>query len=252
MFFLAKLPFSACEVRDYEKRRYRGLDQRLVHRREVRILEKIMKLIEDLEKETTVVTVRGQNSTPYRIIRRWALDAPCGYGRFSGLLLRRGYRLVSADLSLAMVERACSRQNNYTFPIGIVCNMVGGLPFKPEVFPLILTIRLFHHLHESGERQKVLQELAYVASGWIILSYYQSNPLHRLQRRLRRLLKKTRTRIRMITRREFEQEVRAAGLNIVRTFPLFKGIHGHHIALLKPILGSDHANIKKINELDNF
>jgi SAM-dependent methyltransferase len=117
--------------------------------------------------------------------------------------------------------------------MGIVCNFVSGLPFKPGVFELVLSMRLFHHLHEPEERRSVLREFSRAAAGWVILSYYQANALHRLQRVLRRAVKRSRTRIRMINRREFQKEVRGAGFEIVRIFPLFRGIHGHHIALLK-------------------
>lgn len=281
MFFLAKLPFSEDEVRDYERRRYRGLDQRLVHSREVRILEKILRLIEptpgqppgppgppgpprppssriragipaeDNLKKFSSPELKGESSRKAAIPadRRaspdrpppWAfppspqlaLDAPCGYGRFSNFLLQKGYRLVSADLSRAMVERACRRATIYSIPMGIVCDLTQGLPFRPCVFSLILSMRLFHHLHAAEERQKVWREFERVAGGWVIVSYYQANLLHRWQRRLRRLIKKSRTRIRMLRRREFQDEARAAGLDIVRVFPLFRGIHGQHIALLK-------------------
>jgi hypothetical protein len=39
----------------------------------------------------------------------------------------------------------------------------------------------------------------------------------------------------MITGREFEEEATGAGFRVVRVFPLFRGVHAHHIALLKKI-----------------
>ncbi|MEW5901420.1 MAG: methyltransferase domain-containing protein, partial [Acidobacteriota bacterium] len=107
----AKKPFAEHEVADYERRRYRGLDQRLVHRRELRLLEKAMRLI---AKEKPL----PQSSL--------ALDAPCGYGRFSEFLLSRGFRLVSTDLSLAMVKRARAKDRVSTTPMGIVANVTQG------------------------------------------------------------------------------------------------------------------------------
>ncbi len=44
---------------------------------------------------------------------------------------------------------------------------------------------------------------------------------------------KKKTRIKMIPRKEFYQGIEDAGLNIVKVIPLFRGIHAHHIALLK-------------------
>ncbi|MBM3298105.1 MAG: class I SAM-dependent methyltransferase [Candidatus Aminicenantes bacterium] len=263
MFFSVKLPFAEHEVRDYERRRYRGLDQRLVHRREVRILQRIMGIIDSASEKSRasspgpyVQAGRGDSAHERPAIEkapraaspgdwlaspgsyppglsRLALDAPCGYGRFSSFLVERGYCLASADLSISMARRACNREDLSTIPMGIVCDLVRGLPFKPGVFALVLSMRLFHHLHDPEERRRVLREFSRVAGGWVVLSYYQANALHRLQRRLRRLVKKSRTRIRMISRRAFREEVNAAGLKIVRVFPLFRGIHAQHIALLE-------------------
>lgn len=218
MFFLASAPFRDDEVADYERRRYRGLDQRLVHRREMRILRKILGRIE--------------SSAP-PAAPSYALDAPCGYGRFSGLLLERNFLLVSSDLSPAMVRRARAKDTISIKPMGIVSNISGGLPFRAGAFRLILSMRFFHHLHRSEERRRALAEFAAATKAWLVLSYYQANALHLLQRRLRRLAKKSRTRIKMISRREFEKEAGAAGLEIVRLFPLWRGIHAQHIALLK-------------------
>jgi SAM-dependent methyltransferase len=216
----AKAPFQKHEVADYERRRYRGLDQRLVHRREVKILKKLMSQIDE-----------ASPATPSDCV----LDAPCGYGRFSGLLAERAPRLVSCDLSPAMVERAVGRRDGPAPPMGVVGDMTEGLPFKPGVFRFILSMRFLHHHHQSPDRRSVLHEFARTSAGWLILSFYQVNPLHTIQRRLRRKIKKSRTRIKMITRREFEAEVEEAGFRVVRVIPLFRGVHAHHLALLTKI-----------------
>jgi hypothetical protein len=59
--------------------------------------------------------------------------------------------------------------------------------------------------------------------------------LHQAQRALRRRVKRSKTRIKMITGREFRAEAEGAGFRVVRVFPLFRGIHSHHVALLKKI-----------------
>jgi SAM-dependent methyltransferase len=214
----AKKPFVESEVAAYEKKRYRGLDQRLVHRREIKLLEKALRL------------VAGEAPTPEPLL---ALDAPCGYGRFSELLWSAGFRPVSCDLSAAMVKRALAKGRSPTMPMGIVANLPEGLPFREGVFALVFSLRFFHHLHRSAERRAALSEFARVAAAWLILSYYQANPLHLAQRALRRRLAGKKTKIKMIARRVFKDEADAAGFRIVRVFPLFRGIHGQHIALLK-------------------
>lgn len=213
-----KRPFQDHEVADYERRRYRGIDQKWVHGRETRILKRALDLIEEEAPETSL---------------KRALDAPCGYGRFSSLLIEAGYRPVSCDLSLAMVKRARSKDPVSPVPMGIVGNVTRGLPVRPEAFLLVFSLRFFHHLHRSEERLSAFREFARASNGWLILSFYRANLLHRAQRALRRTVKKSRTRIRMITALEFRKEAAEAGFRIVRIFPLLRGVHAQHIALLK-------------------
>ncbi len=209
------MPFSKNEVTDYEKKRYRGLDQRLVHSREQKILKKIFHGI-------------GETSG-------LALDLPCGYGRFSDFLLERGFELISCDISHAMVERANERAVKLIHGEagGAVADATLGLPFKEAIFSLVFSMRFFHHIHNSQDRRKILDEYCRVTSGWAVLSYYQSNALHKVQRKFRRKIKKTPTRIKMITRQEFQGEAEESGFEVVSIFPLFRGIHSQHIALLK-------------------
>ncbi len=207
--------FKKHEVEDYERKRYRGLDQRLVHGRERRILRRILHKV-------------GPSSFP-------VLDIPCGYGRFSRQLKARGYSLVSGDLSFHMVKRAKEKHDQTGGVLGVVVDAKKGLPFKRDVFFLLLSMRFFHHVHEKKEREAILKKFFHVSSDWVVLSYYQKNLLHILQRRLRRRIKRSRTRIKMVSRKEFHEEIRGAGLKVVKVFPVFRGMHSHHIALLKKI-----------------
>jgi len=208
-------PFKKHEVEKYERRRYRGIDQRLVHGREMRILRRILHKI-------------GPSSLP-------VLDIPCGYGRFSKLLQERGFSIISSDLSFPMVKRATEKHEEPGGILGIVVDAKKGLPFKRDVFFLLLSMRFFHHVHEKDEREVILKKFFRVTSDWVILSYYQKNLLHILQRKLRRRVMRKKTRIKMVSRREFHEEIRGAGLRVVKVFPVFRGMHAHHIALLRKI-----------------
>ncbi|UCE21304.1 MAG: class I SAM-dependent methyltransferase [Candidatus Aminicenantes bacterium] len=208
-------PFKRHEVERYERRRYRGFDQRLVHGREMRILRRILHRI-------------GPSSLP-------VLDIPSGYGRFSKLLKERGFSLISSDLSFHMVKRATEKHEDPAVILGVVADAKKGLPFKQDVFFLLLSMRFFHHVHEKDEREVILNKFFRVTSNWVIISYYQKNLLHILQRKLRRRVMRKKTRIKMVSRREFHEEIRGAGLKVVKVFPLFRGMHAHHIALLRKI-----------------
>jgi SAM-dependent methyltransferase len=209
--------FKEHEVKEYERKRYRGLDQRFVHRREMNILERFL---ERVSPESGIV-----------------LDIPCGYGRFSSLFRKRGWDLVSSDYSFSMVSRAMEsgRESTGLKDWGVVADAKKGLPFKEGIFPVLLCMRFWHHVHDPAERKAILDFFSQVTSGWVILSYYQVNALHRLQRRFRRKLKKNPTRIKMISREEFIDEVQGSGFECTRVAPLFRGIHAQHVALLKKI-----------------
>lgn len=161
------------------------------------------------------------------------LDLPCGYGRFSYFFLERRFPLVSSDFSFYMVKRARDRSSQEGFHNGVVADAKGGLPFKRNSFSVLLSMRFFHHLQSKEERDFILKEFSYVSAEWLILSFYKKTLFHFLQRKLRRKVKKSRTRISMISNREFKEETAKAGFRVVKNFPLFRGIHAHHIVLLE-------------------
>jgi len=212
----ANTPFQKHEVEEYERKRYRGLDQRLVHARELKILRMFLKKI-------------GKDI-------KHVLDIPCGYGRFSDLLIEKSAFTVNSDISYHMVRRACERRNKSGKSlVGVVVDAKSQLPFKRDAFDAVLSMRFFHHIHEKKEREDILKEYARVSSEWIICSYYHMNFIHILQRRLRRRIKKSKTRIKMISRKEFEKEAELNELSVVKVYPLIRGVHSQHIALLKKV-----------------
>lgn len=205
--------FQPEEVADYERKRYRRWDQRLVHKREIKIIEKFSRLIKPFSQ--------------------LLLDVPCGYGRFSPLMHKLGFEVVSADLSLAMVHRALAQGHIQPRPPGVVADALQGLPFRDNSFGLVLVMRFFHHLHHPQDREAILTELARVTTGDIILSFYRLNYLHQLQRKVRKWLKKSPTRIKMISWREFEREITRVGLKVQRRKNIFPLLHSQMIVWLQ-------------------
>ena len=210
--------FSAHGVKDYEKKRYRGLDQRIVNSREQSIIRRLLKKI---AKKTN---------------RSKFLDVPCGYGRFTRVLLMECDHLVNSDLSFFMVKRAVEQgQSIQTDVYGAAADTKAGLPFKDDAFDLLLSMRFFHHVHEGPEREAILHEFNRVVKEWVILSYYRSNPFHQMQRKVRRRVKRRQTRISIISAKIFEKEINDAGFEIIKTYPVIRGIHSQWIAFLRKV-----------------
>jgi len=206
--------FTRDGVRDYERRRYRGLDQRLVHSREMALIKKL---------------ARAAGTAGL------ALDLPCGYGRFTPFLRGRGFAAIGADLSVEMARRSAENAAG-AGPAPVyraVASDAARLPFRTGVFDLLLSIRFFHHIHTPDGRAAILGEFRRVTSGYAVISFYRINGLHAVQRRLRRLFGKSRTNIKMLERGVFEKAAAAAGFEVVKVVPLFRGIHAYHLALLR-------------------
>jgi SAM-dependent methyltransferase len=202
----AKSPFTNEGVKDYE---------RMVQARERRIIRRHFKAAGEAASAGLV------------------LDLPCGYGRFAPLLLKLGARPVNADLSFEMVRRAMEASGRP----GLAVDAKNGLPFREGTFGAVFCMRLLHHIHDPADRLAILEELGRVSAGWGVISYYHSNALHKAQRALRRLRKKTPRRIRMIEGDGFTREAAAAGWTVVRDAALFRGLHAARIALLKKSTG---------------
>src|SRR5262245_64070180 len=75
---------------DYQRQRYRSVDQTLVNWREQRI---VVALLQSCQ-------LQGGS----------LLDVPCGYGRFTALFARLGITATGADVSNGMVQLARDNQ----------------------------------------------------------------------------------------------------------------------------------------------
>ncbi len=190
------------QVERYANRRYRHWDQRLISRREQRLVQRLF----------------AGNGLGGEI-----LDAPVGYGRFQPLLSRFG-PVKALDFNyfaaLYQLQRA-----------GLASDAVTGLaeklPFKDQSFDVIFCFRLLQHMHTADERIAICREFKRVSRRWVVLSHYQKKAVHRLQR----LLFRPPSRITMLSREEFRAETTLAGLSLVSSVAVVPGLHAHHISL---------------------
>ena len=208
---------TAQEVAVYEAKRYQG-DQKLLNRREQAILAELL------------ATVAGGR----RDLR--ALDVPCGYGRFCEVLLTVASRLVDVDRSEVMAARASERARELGAKDtrGVGANLT-ALPFPDGAFDVVLCMRLLHHVFDEKDRAAMFRELARVTRKHVVISFYDRNPVHLLQRRLTTLTnkKRRRTPIYFYPAEQFRREIEAAGFSIREYRVPVRFVHAQRIALLE-------------------
>lgn len=191
------------DVAEYERTRYRNLDQRVVAWRERGVLSRLLD---------------GAARPGDRV-----LDVPSGYGRLTGMLAGEGREVVSADVEPAMLRSA---RRKATAATAHCCADVRSLPFREAAFDGVLCVRLVQHLPEASARAEIFRELARVTRRWAVVSAYRKAGLHHLQRRL---LGRGRM---CVSLDRIRDELREAGFRVERVSRLVPVLHAQTFLLL--------------------
>ncbi|MFW6348933.1 MAG: class I SAM-dependent methyltransferase [Thiohalospira sp.] len=197
---------TTAHVRHYRERRYKGLDQRIVHDLEARII----------------------NGYLARVCREGdsVLDMPIGYGRFIDDLHQRGCNVVGGDRKQGMLD-LCTETWGEEQPL--VRLNGDALPFADDSFDGLTCIRLFQHLHDPALRQGVMNEIGRVTRRWAIVTTYLASPVHGLLHRSRGLKR--------LSRHDgagLQWMLGRAGLRLVEGRRSMPGLHAQYVMLLEP------------------
>ncbi len=190
----ARWGYRRLDARRYESRRYGGLVRRL----NLRLLERAL--------------ARALGG-----VRRGGLvlDAPCGTGILAAFLRARGFHVIGADISPAMLEVARERGE----AVGHVRADLEQPPWQARSFDAVVCARFLMHL-PAESRPQVLRTLAELTRGPLVATVCHPYTVKHLGRRLRRALG-LRTKVsQRLTRRELDAEVAAAGLRLERVLPV--------------------------------
>ena len=161
------------------------------------------------------------------------LDAPCGGGRVTVHLAKKGYRMSSADLSEEMIE--ITRE-------AIAANKIDGsverqdvekLTYGDRSFDAVMSFRLFHHFPNVEIRQRVVRELCRVADKYVALSYFSPVSWTSVKRKIRaarggKKSEKHATKLSEVTK-YFEN----AGFRLVKDFAQLPMVHTLHVAVFE-------------------
>lgn len=207
---------DAKDVTYYRQSRYQTRDQAFISRRE----------------QSLIAGVLGSLEAPSGEV----LDAPCGYGRFTGHLVARGWRPTVCDYSPAMVAY-CQAEGKDAYGIdmpGAQGDLFGELPFAPDSFDGALCVRMLHNTLESERRALVFKALARVTRDWIVVTYYGDPLVHRVQFVLRKqLASNPRATMAFVEPRQLAREAASAGLKVERDMAVLPGFHAQRIAVLR-------------------
>lgn len=117
------------------------------------------------------------------------LEAGCGAGRFTELLLKKGATLVSSDLSSAV------EVNAENFPINekhlVIQSDINDMPYADESFDLVVCLGVIQHTTNSEKTIEDLYKLV-KKGGRLVIDHYSFNRSHyfRLAPFYRTILKK--------------------------------------------------------------
>lgn len=111
------------------------------------------------------------------------LDLPCGSGRVSVHLARKGYRLSCADHFDArlVMTRQFVRESGRP----VVKQDIEALTYDQAEFDTTICFRLFHHFPNPEIRRKAVSELCRVSGKPFAMSYFSPFSVNSLKRCLR-------------------------------------------------------------------
>src|SRR5207244_6728158 len=157
----ARWGYRHFDARRYERRRYGGLVRGL----NLRLLESAL--------VRALARVGG---------RRLVLDVPCGTGIIGRHLAARGFRIVGADISPAMLEVARERDH----ALGLLRADLEAPPWRPGTFDAVVCARFLMHV-PAASRPRVLRTLAGLTHGPLVATVCHPYPLKSLGRSVPRL-----------------------------------------------------------------
>ena len=161
------------------------------------------------------------------------LDAPCGGGRVSLPLARKGYQMRSADLSEAMRDIARENFEKEGLSIPVDTEDVESLTYPDRNFDTVICFRLFHHFPASAIRQRVVSELSRVARHHVALSYFSPYSVTSIQRQWRAARGGRKSQKYATPLSEVEAYFDRAGFRLVRDFARLPLIHTLHLAVFQ-------------------
>jgi|TARA_Y100000310_G_C20671875_1_gene810755 ubiquinone/menaquinone biosynthesis C-methylase UbiE len=189
----------------------------------------------------TWLTSRREQSILARALRQagnpqTVLDLPCGTGRFWPVFAAHGVeKLIAGDVSPDMLNVAESARISSTIPADLLQTSAFDISLPDKAVDLCVSLRFYHHLSESSDRVRALEEMVRVSRHHVVLSLWVDGNLgsFRRHRKGQRAPHAGFGRRLCIPRAVIEDEFQACGLNIVQKYDVWPPVTMWRTYLLK-------------------
>ncbi len=161
------------------------------------------------------------------------LDVPCGGGRVTVHLSKRGYQVSAGDLSESMLKIA----KEAVAKAGLACDVthqdVEKLGFPDRAFDAVISFRLFHHFPNPEIRQRAVNELCRVADKWVALSYFSPASVTSIKRKIRAAMGGRKSEKHPTPLSEVAGYFEKCGFRLVKDFAQLPLVHTLHLAVFE-------------------
>ena len=161
------------------------------------------------------------------------LDVPCGGGRVTVHLSKRGYRVSSGDLSEAMIKIAREVVAKAKLNCEVQRLDIEKLAFSDRAFDAIISFRLFHHFPNEEIRQRAVNELCRVAGKWVALSYFSPASVTSIKRKIRAAMGGRKSEKHPTSLSEVTGYFEICGFRLVKDFARLPLVHTLHVAVFE-------------------
>lgn len=166
------------------------------------------------------------------------LDLPCGNGRFSSHLARKGYAVSAADYSVAMLNLAEQDFGANKLNIDTHQEDIERLTFADQSFDTVLCFRLFHHFPDSLTRTRAVSELCRVAHNNVVISYFSPFSVTSIKNGLRAKFGGKKSKKYSTPLSELKKYFASHGFELHENNALMPFIHTIHVAVFRRLCSS--------------
>ena len=161
------------------------------------------------------------------------LDIPCGCGRISIHLAKKGFQCTGSEISDAMIsiaKKEIAKEN-------LFCDVdkidIEKMEYDNESFDAIICFRLFHHFPTSEIRKRVIDELCRVAKKYVLISYFSPLSFTSIKRHVRTRIGGKRSKQYDIRLSNLRQYFSNNQFVFVKDYAVLRFIHTLHLAVFK-------------------